>query len=388
MTNSDFLTIDVKDGDLLGSLQGVFKILLESDRIDALLVPWRLPMDRQVMPTLITDPEDLKHADPLAPGFPINAAKIASKLTKRPYGEMIGVVMRPCEIRAFIELIKLKQGALDPIVIISLDCLGAFSNTDFAKFTADDTDGSTRRFYQTVLDKKADRIDGIDLANACKVCEHPVSKTADVTIGLYGMDYKDHLVGQALTPKGETVIQVLDLKPTAEPAGRKQTIKTLVADRIAARDAMFESVSKATSGIEKLSAYLARCVNCYNCRVACPVCYCKECVFVTDVFDHDPYQYMQWAKRKGRVKMPTDTDFFHLTRMAHIGLTCVGCGQCSNACPNDIPLMELFRTIAHQVQMAFDYEAGSSVDDPLPLSIFEDEEYEEVVGVAAGSGQQ
>jgi formate dehydrogenase subunit beta len=388
MTNSDFSKIDVKDEDLSGCLQGVFKTLLESDRIDALLVPWRLPMDRHVMPTLITDPEDLTHADPLAPSFPINAAKVVSRLTKRPYGEMIGVVMRPCEIRAFIELIKLKQGELDPVVIISLDCLGAFSNTDFAKFTADDANESTRRFYQTVLDKKADRIGGIDLARACRVCEHPVSKNADVTIGLYGVDYKDHLVAQALTPKGEAVIRALGLKPTAEPAGRKQTIKALVADRIATRDAMFESVSKDTSSIEKLSAYLAGCVNCYNCRVACPVCYCKECVFVTDVFDHDPYQYMQWAKRKGRMKMPTDTDFFHLTRMAHIGLTCVGCGQCSNACPNEIPLMELFRTIAHRAQAAFDYEAGSSVDDPLPLSIFEDEEYEEVVGVVSVSGQQ
>ncbi len=380
---SAFSKIDVKDKDLLTALQGFFKHLLESDRIDALMVPWHLPMSNNVMSTLIVDPQILDNADPLAPYFPINAAKMASKLTKRHSGQIVGLVMRPCEIRAFVELIKLKQGTLDDIVIISLDCLGAFSNTDYNFFAKEDPMGSTRKFYEHVLEKKSEAIEGVDLANACKVCEHPVSKNADINIGLYGMDYKSHLIVEAQTPKGEDVIATLSLEGTSEPSSRKQAIDSLVSDRTTRRDDMFEQISQTTSNIEKLSTYLSKCVNCYNCRVACPVCYCKECVFVTDVFDHDAFQYLQWAKRKGKIKMPVDTDFFHLTRMAHIGLTCIGCGQCSNACPNDIPLMELFRTIAHHAQKGFDYEAGRSVDEPIPLSVFDDKEFEEVVGISS-----
>ena len=120
------------------------------------------------------------------------------------------------------------------------------------------------------------------------------------------------------------------------PPERKKAVADLVAERTAARDKMFAETAEATGSLEKLSSYLANCVNCYNCRVACPVCYCRECVFVTDVFDHDPAQYLGWAARKGAVKMPTDTLFYHLTRIAHMGTACVGCGQCSNACPNDI----------------------------------------------------
>jgi formate dehydrogenase (coenzyme F420) beta subunit len=378
-----FSKIDVKDKDLLASLQGFLKRLLESDKIDALMVPWHLPMISNVMSTLIMDPETIDNADPLAPCFPINAAKMASKLTKKRSGQAVGLVMRPCEIRAFVELIKLKQGTLDDIVIISLDCLGAFGNTDYNSFAKEDPMGSTRKFYEHVLEKKSEAIEGVDLASACKVCEHPVSKNADINIGLYGMDYKSHLIVEAQTPKGEDVIATLSLEDTSEPSSRKQAIDSLVSDRTARRDDMFETVLKTTFNIEKLSTYLAKCVNCYNCRVACPVCYCKECVFVTDVFDHDAFQYLQWAKRKGKIKMPADTDFFHLTRMAHIGLTCVGCGQCSNACPNDIPLMELFRTIAHHAQKEFDYEAGRSVDEPIPLSVFDDKEFEEVVGTSS-----
>ena len=60
---------------------------------------------------------------------------------------------------------------------------------------------------------------------------------------------------------------------------------------------------------------------------------------------------------------------------------CVGCGQCSNACPNDIPVMEIFRTIAQRTQEAFDYQAGKSIDEEPPLSVFREEEFAEVVGI-------
>jgi formate dehydrogenase subunit beta len=145
---------------------------------------------------------------------------------------------------------------------------------------------------------------------------------------------------------------------------------------------MFAETKAATNSMEKLTHYLANCVNCYNCRVACPVCYCKECVFVTDVFNHDPSQYLNWARRKGVIKMPTDTTFYHVTRLAHMSTACVGCGQCSNACPNDIPVMELFRTVADATQKAFEYEAGRSLEEKPPLSVFREDEFEEVVGVA------
>jgi len=143
---------------------------------------------------------------------------------------------------------------------------------------------------------------------------------------------------------------------------------------------MFAKTSEVTSNLEKLNAYLANCVNCYNCRVACPVCYCKECVFLTSVFEHDPDQYLRWAKRKGLVKMPTDTVFFHLTRLVHMSTACIGCGQCSNACPNNVPVMELFRTIAGHTQRAFQYDPGRSIEDEPPLSVFREGEFTELTG--------
>jgi formate dehydrogenase subunit beta len=373
--------LDVKDQDLLAALTEFFESILQQDDIGAILVPWRLPMKNMIMPTLVSDPAQLDRIDPLSPAFPMNGAKIVSRLTRKPSGGKVAAVMRPCEIRAFIELVKLKQGRTEDLVIIGIDCLGAYRNTDYFNWVGEDIGESTKKFYTSVLAGNGAAMDDVDLAPACQACELPIPAGADIAVGLYGMDTAGRMLIQALTDEGENLLSKLALSNVEEPTARKKAVDALIAQRTNFRDNMFTETHEATDNLEKLTGYLANCVNCYNCRVACPVCYCRECVFVTDVFDHEPSQYLRWADKKGAVKMPTDTVFYHITRLAHMSTACVGCGQCSNACPNDIPVMELFRTIAHRTQKGFDYEAGRSLDEKPPLSEFREEEFSEVVGI-------
>jgi len=373
--------IVVKDNDILGALRGFFEDVLKIGDIKAILVPQLLPMRNMVMPTLVTDPDCLTGVDPLAPAFPMNAANIVSRLTRKPMGAKIAAVMRPCEIRAFVELVKLNQGRTDDVILIAIDCLGAFQNRDYFQYAGENMTESSIRFYQNTLSGKTAGMEGGDLSPACKACEYPVDANADIQIGLLGVEVDDYLLVQSQTDDGTNILNQLNLPEVAEPATRQDAIRSLIDRRMNYRDDMFNKTRQATDSVEKMTAYFASCVNCYNCRVACPVCYCKECVFVTDVFNHDPAQYLRWASRKGIIKMPTDTAFYHITRMAHMSTACVGCGQCSNACPNDIPVMELFRTIAQDTQKAFDYEAGRSIEDDPPLSVFREDEFAEVVGI-------
>ena len=373
--------IDVQEKDLLGALRGFIEDILKIEEIKAILVPQHLPMKNMIMPTLVTDPNQLNGVDPLAPAFPMNAAKIVSRLTRRPMGSKVAVVLRPCEIRAFVELVKLKQGQTDEVILIGIDCLGAFQNKDYFQYVERCGAESTVRFYQSVLDGNLSEIEGAALASACKSCENPLAVNADILIGLFGIDIDDHLLVQSQSVSGTELLTKLNLTEISEPSSREDAITALMAQHTAYRDEMFVRTREATNGLEKMTAYFANCVNCYNCRVACPVCYCKECVFVTDVFNHDPSQYLRWANRKGVIKMPTDTLFFHLTRLAHMSTACVGCGQCSNACPNDIPVMELFRSVAQGTQQAFEYEAGKSIQQEPPLSVFYEDEFPEVVGI-------
>ena len=134
--------IEVKEHNLLDALKGFFKTLLQKGEIGALMLPQHLPMKNSVMPTLVTNPEKIDGADPLAPVFPMNAAKVASKLTRRPVGGLVAIVLRPCEIRAFIELVKLKQAELGDIVLIGMDCLGRYENADFVKLRSGERGGT------------------------------------------------------------------------------------------------------------------------------------------------------------------------------------------------------------------------------------------------------
>jgi len=375
--------LEVVNGDLLAALEAFSRKILANEDIGAILAPWRLPMKNMVMPTLLTDPDQLQGIDPLSPAFPMNSAKVVSRLTRKPSGKRVAAFLRPCEIRAFHELVKLHQGSTEELVILSVDCLGAFSNRDYARWVEKNDTSATEMFYTRVINGKNPADDPIELSSACRSCEFPVAEGADISIGLLGVDTTSMLLLEARTDQGRTLLNTLDYPKTEAPSQRKKAVETLVAERMTARDKMVAATREATDSLEKLAGYLAGCVNCYNCRVACPVCYCRECVFVTDVFDHDSVKYLRWAEKKGAVKMPTDTVLYHITRMVHMSTACVGCGQCSNACPNDIAVMELFRSAALGTQSAFNYEAGRSLDEMPPMSEFREEEFEDVVGLGS-----
>lgn len=374
--------IEVRGENPLAALRAFFQTVLEKGQVQGVMVAQQLPFNKAIMPTLVASVEKLNLVNPLAPAFPINAAKVVSRLTRKPLSGKVAVVMRPCEIRAFVELVKLKQGSMEGVVLIGLDCLGAYSNVDYPKFAGEDPGQSTLRFYRQVQEGKGTGWEDFDISPACKACEHPVPANADITIGLLGSDITRQMLVKADTAKGRELLGKLGLPAGEESKARQEAINSLISERLAYRDRMFHETGEAISDLNRLASYLAACVNCYNCRVACPVCYCRECVFLTDVFDHEPTQYLRWAKRKGILKMPTDTVFYHLTRLAHMSTACVGCGQCSNACPNQVPVMELFRTVAHRTQQAFDYEAGRSADEEPPLAVFREDEFQEVVGMS------
>ncbi len=374
--------IDLTENSILSGIQAFLKSVLEQKEINSILIPQHMPMNNVIMPVLINDPQQLDKADPLAPSFPLNAAKLASRLTRKSTSERVLVFLRSCEIRAFIELVKLKQGSTENLLLASVDCLGAYSNADYRTFAGEDAVGASTRFYESVLSDQGASLDGFELTPACQMCDSPVSDVADISFVLYGVDASKALMIQSNSDEGDALINALGLAEADMPESRQSSIDTLVNQRKEALQKTMETTSGEIGSIKKLTNYLSRCVNCYNCRVACPVCYCKECVFNTDVFDHEPVQYLKWASRKGVVKMPTDTVFFHLTRVAHMSLACVGCGQCTNACPNDIPLAELFRTLSFETQKSFDYLAGRSLDEAPPLSQFKEDEYQEVVGVS------
>jgi len=372
---SKFMKLAFDKGELNTQLSELFSDMLENNAVDAVLAPMVQPK-KGVMQTLVTSKENLASMDPFAPVMPVNSAKLASSLTSTPSGKRIAMVLRSCEVRALVELVKLKQANLDDTLLIGMDCLGRYENTDFLKFQAKEE--TSESFLENGLNGKTES-DGFDVAGACKICEYPEAPNVDIRLCTIGSG-NGTLYLEAVTEKGEEALTKAGAKFVDGPGGRADAVKKIAAARTEARDALFAAYRDATGHFNPLEDKHDACINCYNCRVACPVCYCKECVFVTDTFRHKGEQFINWANSKGTLKMPTDTSFYHLTRITHIAAFCVGCGQCTSACPNDIDVMPIFRTSAEKVQARFEYLAGRSVDEPQPLSVFDSDELMEVTG--------
>ncbi|UCF08922.1 MAG: 4Fe-4S binding protein, partial [Thermoplasmata archaeon] len=71
-----------------------------------------------------------------------------------------------------------------------------------------------------------------------------------------------------------------------------------------------------------------------------------------------------------------DTLLFHLTRLNHMSTSCVGCGMCEQACPSEIALLRFYKTAGYKAQKLFEYVPGRSLDEPLPLLTFREDELE------------
>jgi len=123
----------VEDGDILGTLRHFLSSLLEKHAVDALLVPQEIAHGHSLVQTLVQDPAYLSGANPLSPVMPVNSATLVSQLTIDKPHQKLGVVLRQCEIRALIELVKLQQANLENVTIIGIDCLGTYEVNDYAR---------------------------------------------------------------------------------------------------------------------------------------------------------------------------------------------------------------------------------------------------------------
>lgn len=365
------VTLPVKDRQIRKTINTFLQDLLSKKVVRAVLVPMIHPAGNNVVPSLVTDPEYLEQADVLAPVLPVNSARIVSAMTRlAPVSKKTAVVMRPCEMRALIELVKLKQASLDNLVLIGVDCPGAYSVNDYSQFAAEATSDD----FAIAAQK---RQEDAKLRAGCQICAYPTPLTADLTIGMIGVDLSKGLLLQADTEKGEEILKELGLTAENNNEMAKQrgsAISQLVDDMKEKREKFFERTKEEVGGLENLSATFAPCIKCHNCRTVCPVCYCRECFFDSPTFDLEADKYLGLAEKRGAMRMPTDTLLFHLTRMTHMGASCVGCGACEEACPSGIPLVKLFQLIGNNVQKLFDYVPGRSLEDKLPPTVFREDE--------------
>jgi coenzyme F420-reducing hydrogenase delta subunit/ferredoxin len=113
------------------------------------------------------------------------------------------------------------------------------------------------------------------------------------------------------------------------------------------------------SRIEKLGAaermefwlsQFDRCIRCYACRQACPMCNCPTCLYERDD--------STWI---GLGIGLNEKRTFHLGRAYHLAGRCIGCNECERACPMDIPISLLNQKLADEIEKSFGHRAGRTM---------------------------
>lgn len=352
------------------AMRKFLSLLIQNRHVSSVLALRALHHGSGFVYALVSDPDGVSHINPFVPIMPVNAARIISDITRlAPLDEKIAVVLRPCELRGLVELVKLKQAHLENLLLIGVDCLGTYGVKTYQKEEYDD------RTVETFLIMSKGAVTPGELRMACAICEHFVPHVCDVNVGLFGVDIARHLLMIARSDAGRSALVAVGLwEPVEVTALREKEVEEKRARNKHLRKTYFEQAASEVGGMEKMLGFFSSCIGCHNCREVCPLCYCKECFFDSPVFELEARKYVDWARRKGAIRLPKDTMLFHLTRLNHMVSSCVSCGACAEACPNSIELTKIFPRVADEVQAMFGYVAGRDLEEQLPLATFREDE--------------
>jgi len=294
-------------------LRDTARELLVAGKVDVVIGYERGTLPLRTTPCFVRDPEQVDRLVwDLTCGN--NLATYLQHVTDK-----VGIVAKGCDARSIVAKIVERQIPREDVVVIGIPCQGVIDRHAIESqlggrevLEADIADGQiTLRgtgFDETLYLREV-------LSDDCVACRHKRPPLYDVLVG-DSEDDGDMAEGNAEYPTLE------DLESWSDER----------------RWAYFQSE-------------FSRCIRCYACREACPVCYCSQC-FVDQT-------QPSWF---GKSDDPADVIAFHLVRLYHVAGRCLDCGSCARACPMHIDLRTLGRKLEKDVRELYDYETGMEVE--------------------------
>jgi formate dehydrogenase subunit beta len=369
-------------GNIRKTIHDFLKKLLKDGIFDGILIPVMVPAGDSYAWVLVKEPSLLDKASPVPPVMPVQGAKALKSYTRKGKVSLkVAALMRPCEIRASVELTKLNQVHLDNITLISYDCPGALPMADYLE-------------NQKKGEKRFDSIlNGNDWRNSstkpvCRICDRfSLIPSCDLHFGIMGNQEKTvFLIPNS--KKGRQILKDNNLQASEELSDWRKSVDEHIQKIKKQKKERFAEIKSMAEGFNALQETFANCIGCHNCQSACPICYCRQCYFDSEVSKQASDFVIQKAERRGGISFPLDKIMFHVGRMSHMSLSCVACGLCSDACPVSIPVADVFSYVADHTQKMFEYEAGKYRETALPIKNYRLDEIrgvEELVKNAEGA---
>jgi formate dehydrogenase subunit beta len=333
-------------GDPLGALQSFLRKVWEQAGLDALLIATGSDRPSSGNARLIEKPELIGEVNPFSPLMTENLAREIPRLIREQPGKRLGVLLRPCELRALVEVAKHTPVKLENLLTIGIDCLGTLSLEDYEwraeqMETADGLSDEALQFARQggILDYRH-RI-------ACQMCAMPGAQIADLNINFLGLPVSQQILVQACDTK---IAERLHLEQITSGEAGSQVIQMherALAQLNERRQRTLERAAKNLAedqphNIEALIAQLEQCGECQDCMVVCPIC---------------------------SAEFPERDAQGHFTSQAMVRwlVSCAGCGMCEQACSSQLPLATIFSLIRKQLEEELRYSPGTDWDTPLPV---------------------
>jgi len=382
METGEFYSIRPKDENILsefkryenGALQVVLHFMLKQRIVDCFL-SFKVRKDHfSLKPVVIDDPQEILDI-PLSqfivynlPNIDSVAKYVASSLNGGK-DKKIGVIARPCDVRAFVELAKRDQVSLDNLFIIGFECVGRIDPKKLKKVVSkaglDPNTIIDEKITSGILSVKLDNGltktfelgKEINVRPYCTQCPEKLPPLADLIFWIdHPLDEKEVIeIGSA---RGRDLLEnaaseVVDVNKLSEEAVNqlKDYISVLEQTALELQEAEFAKLDEMSDEerFDYIISNFEKCIRCMLCIRACPICYCKDCNLIRRRKDLDPI-------------------LINLTRLSHVGDTCIACGKCSEVCSKDIPLCLLSKRLSAKTKEIFNYTPGHDPERLPPRS--------------------
>ncbi|MFH0967182.1 MAG: Coenzyme F420 hydrogenase/dehydrogenase, beta subunit C-terminal domain [Methanobacteriota archaeon] len=380
-------------GDSGGFITGLLFHLLSSGVVDAVSTVRKGADLYDASMVIITNPAELISCSGTLYCGTLSSAKFLLRYLQGNSGRKVAVVVKGCEAKAIVELAKRNQIDLDDLLLIGLNCSGTISPLTARrmvseKFGMDPDLIREISFAQgKCLVQSEDQTVGISIDEieqdgygrrlCCQRCLTRIPRQCDLVCGNWGVvgDYTGNTTFvEVCTRKGAQFLQgaVEVGRILIEPADpRGVEVRTRVEEAMLALSRknwsyQFSGISTGDQLLERMMLEMSRCIKCYQCTEACPLCICEDCRIKKP-----------WLVKPGQVPPPF---MFHLIRVSHIADSCVNCGQCEDRCPMDIPNSLFFNALQTELELMFGYHAGGRAGMPVVAKVNELEEWEHNYG--------